>query len=476
MHLTQQTLPIDDKDPFQHDLLERKAPIELLTTYFRKNPGPLTLAVDSIWGGGKTTFLRLWEKTLAQEGFEVIMFNAWETDWCEKPFVALYSEIITKLAKPEGTDLVDGATRVLKNTVMKIIKTQTAGLIDPQEILNALNDKDNNFLEEKQKEFFDYKQSITEFKEGIKKLINAHRKEKKIETPLVIMIDELDRCRPTYAIEFLEVLKHLFPIENLIIILAINRAELANAIRSVYGPEFHAEEYLRRFYDVDYQLQASSKQKYISKLLEEIDSDHLNSRSPNNITKNPNDIPNKLLIFMFNRAGVNLRQIKQSLNRLNILVSLIGQRQSQFYQSIVALIILRTIWPDLYYRFIEQDISDKEVIEKIFDTPEKKSEQYNNRHIAYFEAVLAVGYKELRDPSSVYNIPDRLDSPLQLLYKSEENEQLPKEEAIHRNSVLAHINAIEDGLDRDVPLGFLFTIDRLELLPDEDAYKRRIRI
>ena len=287
------------------------------------------------------------------------------------------------------------------------------------------------------------------------------------------MIDELDRCRPTYAIEFLEVVKHLFPIENLIIILAINRAELANAVRSVYGPKFHAEEYLRRFYDVDYQLQASSKEKYISKLLDEIDIEHLSPRSPNNVTKNPSDIPNRLLIFMFNRADVNLRQIKQAVNRLNILFSSVGPNQFHFYQSAVTLIILRTIWPDLYYQFIEREISDLEVVEKIFDTLEKKSEQYNSREIAYFEAVLAVGYKELRSPGSSY---DRLDSPLELLYKSEKIEQLSEEEAKHRKNVIEHIGAIEKGLITNVPLGFLYTIDRLELLPDEDAYRRRTRI
>ena len=473
MHLTQQALHIDDNEPFIHDLLEREAPIKLLSTYFRRNPGLLTMAVDSIWGGGKTTFLRLWEKYLAQEGFEVIMFNAWETDWCKHPFVALYSEIIIKLAKPEGTDPVAGAGMVLKNIAMKIIKAQTAGLIDPQEILKILNEKDNTYLREKQAEFLEYKQNITAFKQEIGKLIKAHREEKKTDTPLVIMIDELDRCRPTYAIEFLEVLKHLFPIENLIIILAINRAELANAVRSVYGPEFHAEEYLRRFYDVDYQLQTSSKHKYISKLVDEIDIEHLSPHSPNKVTKNPNDILNRLLIFMFNRADVNLRQIKQAVNRLNILFSSVGPDQHHFYQSAVILIILRTIWPDLYYQFIEREISDLEIINKIFDTPEKKSEQFNSHDIAYFEAILVIGYKELQSPGSSY---DRLDSPLELLYKNEKIEQLSEEEAKHRNNVIEQIGAIEKGLVTHAPLGFIITIDRLELLPDEDAHKRRTRI
>ena len=462
MHLTQQALHIDDNKPFQHDLLEREAPIKLLSTYLKRNPGPLTLAVDSIWGGGKTTFLRLWEKYLAQEGFEVIMFNAWETDWCEQPFVALYSEIISKLAKPEGTDLVAGAGTVLIDIATKIIKAQTAGFIDPQEILKILNDKDSTYLKEKQAEFLEYKQNITAFKQEIGKLISAHSEEKKIETPLVIMIDELDRCRPTYAIEFLEVLKHLFPIENLIIILAINRAELANAIRSVYGPEFHAEEYLRRFYDVDYQLQTPSKQKYISKLVDEIDIEHLSPHSPNKVTKNPNDIPNRLLIFMLNPADVNLRQIKQAVNRLNILFSSVGPDQHHFYQIAVILIILRTIWPDLYYQFIEREISDLEIINKIFDTTEKKSEQFNNHDIAYFEAILVTGYKELHSPGSSYA---SLDSPLELLYRNEQIEQLSEEESGHRLSVIEHIDAIEKGLVTHIPLGFLITIDRLELLP-----------
>ena len=65
----------------------------------------------------------------------------------------------------------------------------------------------------------------------------------------MVMIDELDRCRPSYAVEFLETAKHLFVVNQVVFVLAINRKQLAHAVRALYGNEFEAEAYLRRSLD-----------------------------------------------------------------------------------------------------------------------------------------------------------------------------------------------------------------------------------
>ena len=77
--------------------------------------------------------------------------------------------------------------------------------------------------------------------------------------PLIVVIDELDRCRPSYAVELLEVAKHLFAVDHIVFVLAVNRSELAHSIRALYGSGFDAEGYLRRFFDVDFRLPAPDR-------------------------------------------------------------------------------------------------------------------------------------------------------------------------------------------------------------------------
>ena len=87
------------------------------------------------------------------------------------------------------------------------------------------------------------------------------------DRPLVVVIDELDRCRPSYAAELLEVAKHLFTVDHIVFVLAVNRSELAHSIRALYGSEFDAQGYLRRFFDVDFQLPDSARKPFIEESL-----------------------------------------------------------------------------------------------------------------------------------------------------------------------------------------------------------------
>jgi len=53
--------------------------------------------VDAAWGTGKTTFLRMWKSWLRQQGFPVVAFNAWETDFTNYPFLALGAALTQEL-------------------------------------------------------------------------------------------------------------------------------------------------------------------------------------------------------------------------------------------------------------------------------------------------------------------------------------------------------------------------------------------
>ena len=79
---------------------------------------------------------------------------------------------------------------------------------------------------------------------------------------IVVMIDELDRCRPDYAVRFLETVKHIFEVDHVAFVIAMNREQLVESVRDVYGAGFDAENYLERFGDVRLRLAKRSLMQF----------------------------------------------------------------------------------------------------------------------------------------------------------------------------------------------------------------------
>lgn len=99
-------------------------------------------------------------------------------------------------------------------------------------------------------------------REKFKEEMRSYQKE--IDRKIIFFIDELDRCRPTFAIELLEVIKHLFNIENIIFILSIDKQQLSHSVSTIYGQGADTLGYLRRFFDLDYKLPKIDLEVYIN--------------------------------------------------------------------------------------------------------------------------------------------------------------------------------------------------------------------
>ena len=113
----------------------------------------------------------------------------------------------------------------------------------------------------------DYAQCVAtreELKSALTKL--GEEVKGKTHKPLLVIVDELDRCRPTYAIELLERIKHLFCIENIVFILGIDKEQLGKSIAAVYG-DINVEWYLHRFVDVEMGLPDATKDIFIERLI-----------------------------------------------------------------------------------------------------------------------------------------------------------------------------------------------------------------
>ena len=253
----------------KEDLFGRQEIIEFLMGYLKSDPGSFVLNIDSSWGTGKTFFLKMWEEHLQNQKGELntIFFDAWKTDYCDDPFIALVSLIIDSLELDEGkSNKVKAAVgkiglSIAKEVSKQFIKSKLGtDFKEIGEVINSVNDELSKLASAELDEFKKKQKGVDEFID----LITEQVKDK----PLYIFIDELDRCRPLYAIEVLERVKHLFSIPNIKFIIATDTEQLCHSISAVYGNGFDSRSYLRRFFDQSYTLPKPDYEAFSKALFE----------------------------------------------------------------------------------------------------------------------------------------------------------------------------------------------------------------
>lgn len=251
------------------DRMDRKPSCDFLTKYMLANPEIKVLNVNSPWGAGKTFFLTRWAKELSATNV-CVFFNAWETDYSAEPLVALITCIEQQTAdgfvfESVESKAVDVSTNLVKRAIPLIAKGLVKKFIglDCDELMGegaggevASGAKD--LVESLIKEQAKTSQHVSDFKVAVAERLKSCAENKELSGPAFIFIDELDRCRPTYAIELLERIKHFFEIEDCRFIVASDSVQLAHSIRAVYGDRFSSERYLSRFFDAEFRLDNSS--------------------------------------------------------------------------------------------------------------------------------------------------------------------------------------------------------------------------
>ncbi|MDE0464475.1 MAG: P-loop NTPase fold protein [Caldilineaceae bacterium] len=420
MRIRPHDIEIPADAPFTHDLLNRKETAEILTTLMKSIEGPYTLAVDSSWGNGKTTFLRMLEKHLIREKFPVVSFNAWETDFTHSPLIALSSELFSTL-KALDRDL--GANlRTLEHKMRKLSRilltkgvplaislsgslvsieanepaigpvSTAAGSIASEVLEGKLKDEPETASEDPYS-YHEVKSEIASFKKSIK-ATSTSLSEKFEGKPLLVIIDELDRCRPSYAVELLEIAKHFFSVDQVVFVLAIDRSQLVHAIKSLYGNEFDSIGYLRRFIDLDFRLPDPDRREFVNALLARTGVDEFLTQNQSESWGSPDEIRDLLLAF-FGLPVLSLRRVEQAIHRLGLVLASIPHDSSIAYLPVAVAIILRTIDPVTYHQFVQADMTDQDIIEQLFDMPGISGVMQTTQG-ALFEAMLIIAHVEFR--------------------------------------------------------------------------------
>jgi hypothetical protein len=245
-------------EPFAGDLFERAAFAERLEKHIKRMRLGSVFAVDAPWGDGKSWLAKNWCPSLNAKGVPAIYIDAFKNDFVEDPFIPLAAEI-QQLARARGagnaqrlSDTAKAVGRALLPTAAKIAVGAASRIVFGtdalEEIKEAVGDASKGVEDavekavEKRLEQYEHdKKSADHFRAELEKLASTG------EQPIVVIIDELDRCKPTFAVAMIERIKHFFSVPGVAFVLFMNRAQLLEAIKGVYGAGIDAEAYLGKY-------------------------------------------------------------------------------------------------------------------------------------------------------------------------------------------------------------------------------------
>lgn len=472
-----QEITITERNPFENDLLNREESVEILTRLLGALEGPSVLAVDAAWGNGKSTFIRLWEQHLRNRGFATVAFNAWENDFSRNPFVALSSELLQGLSCTESDDKVAAKLESMKKAGMEFLKRSvpatirllTHGVLDISPLVeNEIGQLLASYAENRLAEYEETQKSVREFKcelQDLAKTLSVFHGNR----PLVIFIDELDRCRPSYAIELLEIAKHFFAADHIVFVLAVNRAELAHSVKAFYGSDFDTIGYLRRFIDIDFRLPDPDRSAFVSEMLAELGVDDFLEQREGFASDSPAIMRNLLRAF-FGVPDLSLRRAAQAIHRLGLVLTLLQNDGLPSYVAVATALILRTINPDMCHSFFRGSVSDLEVANDVFSRPESKSLRRSPEGILFETMLIIATHEDGTGVKRFVNRPDQPLSPLLKHYHERTTKRFDESDQGHAHRIIScvkeyqHlINAVESGRS----IGFREAAELLELFSNE---------
>jgi len=264
----------EPKVAWEGDTLGYKEVGETFTTLVKSvKDDTKVISIEAGYGRGKTFFRKHWAKHLSVQDEVVIQIDAHLSDHSGDPVLTFIGALVDALPEGEtstGKKLVEKGRKyggLALRTVLRVGLRQGA-----EEIFDAMTGKAVDALGESNKAL---KDATKEFGDGLSEAagdlvvsqIAAERMRTEAfpaqmnalrdaltgeseEGRVIVMVDELDRCHPDYAIAFLEAMKLVFAHKGFVFCLFVNDEYLEGLAAHRFGEMKAGERYLDKFIDI----------------------------------------------------------------------------------------------------------------------------------------------------------------------------------------------------------------------------------
>lgn len=372
-----------DKDQTQLQSLDRRELADSLTSLYSSLEEPSVGILHGRWGVGKSTFARRWARQLSDRGIKTVYFDAFSSDYMQEPFDALVAAILRESdANQERKDGVYSKFLSSAAAVSKRLAITGAKAGVRVVTLNALEASDfedlaaaakgvagdaaeltqsavENLLKRQAEDlavFELFRKALSDLVEGQDATSNEVDAEQR---RCIFIVDELDRCRPDFALGLLECLKHFFRAKGVHFLLVTNKEYLRRSVAARYGIDDAAEEYLQKFYDFTIYFEKSAQYEsenraaaYARKIIDEL-LGTFGMREQHDLRK--------LFVEFAMAYDLSLRQIEQIAT--NLVLAYTAVRDNAFKPShlILVLAIIKSEDSRLYERLRSRSAKYEEI-------------------------------------------------------------------------------------------------------------------
>ena len=341
---------VDNQFKKQEENFNGKEPKDIIKELENNSDYIQRVFINGSWGTGKSYFCEALEEKINEENekrekerkINFIKINAWETDYFSDPMKSLIGEISSHITLDVET--TQKAEQILKNGLTIFGKAVFNKVLEKigldkanREELESLFKEVTQFKTSELEEYNKYKQLVNDFKETL------ITKEPALK---VIVIDELDRCKPTYAIELLETVKHFFGVKNIIFIFLVNMEQLKSIASTSYLTEDKCSEYFEKFYDIKFTLPSLDYNNFLQ--IEYDKYNQLTTYKPSvkdfkNVSSESDRFYEALFLEAFNSncdgERVAPRNFIKSFKKFSLLLSSLTEEEKSYYPLMIILVL-----------------------------------------------------------------------------------------------------------------------------------------
>lgn len=383
------SIRFEDRDEFKRKSIAEKV-ITLLNSDIDVSP----LVIDGNWGLGKTEFCQKLINHMSDfETHHLIYINAFKADHADEPLLTVLAKVLEVLPnEEEQRKLTQKAIPALryglkiggKALVSQFLRQDTDSIIEgfDEEVKQVADKAIDASVESLLKDHVEAEKSLKALQQALKSIA-----EKK---PIVLFVDELDRCRPNFSVLLLETIKHTFDVDGVQFVLVTNTSQLKASINHCYGPTIDAQRYLDKFIKFSFTLPNTNNESRRDAVMASV------SHYKNLIAKNDQlkglqldqDSCLWLVERVINANTISLREVETFVRHIEIYQTLfdhqpLSNNSYWIYKLMEMLgILLVSFKPSLANAAVKNDLDAKELgsfmgIERLPKFPENKYPEHS---------------------------------------------------------------------------------------------------